>query len=91
MLRCDGFMPNVPQKALGMVMDPAVSVPVANGAMPAATAAAEPPLDPPAVRARSDGVGQSGPSRFVVSPSSVNSGVLVLPTMMAPAALRRST
>ena len=40
-------MPVMPQKAAGWRMEPPVSVPVAAITMRAATAAAEPPLDPP--------------------------------------------
>ena len=39
-----------------MRIEPPVSVPMAAGTMPSATAAAEPPLDPPAVRAGSCGL-----------------------------------
>ena len=42
-----GFIADVPQHAEGMRSDPAVSVPVAAGVIRAASAAAEPPLDPP--------------------------------------------
>src|SRR5215207_9098661 len=44
-----GLMPQMPVKAAGWRMEPPVSVPVAAGAMPAATAAADPPDDPPGV------------------------------------------
>lgn len=37
-------------------MDPPVSVPKAAKAKPAATAAAEPPLDPPVVRSKFQGL-----------------------------------
>jgi hypothetical protein len=40
-------MPATPQSAAGWRMDPPVSVPVAPSAMRAATAAADPPEDPP--------------------------------------------
>ena len=40
------FSPRTPQNAAGIRIDPPVSVPIANGTMPAATAAADPPLDP---------------------------------------------
>ena len=41
----------MPHRAAGMRTDPPASVPSAPGARPAATAAAEPPLDPPGTRA----------------------------------------
>ena len=40
----------MPQHADGMRIEPAVSVPSAARTMPAATAAAEPPLEPPGMR-----------------------------------------
>ena len=43
-----GFSPNSPQLAAGMRIEPPPSLAWAMGTMPAATAAAEPPLDPPA-------------------------------------------
>src|SRR3954453_508545 len=43
-----GLMPTQPLKAAGQEIDPSVSVPIANGGMPAATAAPLPELDPPA-------------------------------------------
>lgn len=45
-----GLKPTMPQQAAGMRMDPAVSVPTAMATIPAATAAAEPPLEPPGMR-----------------------------------------
>jgi hypothetical protein len=45
-----GLIPTQPQKAAGAVIDPSVSVPTANGASRAATAAALPELDPQADR-----------------------------------------
>ena len=45
-----GLRPTTPQAAAGWRIEPPVSVPVAAGARPAATAAAEPPEDPPGVR-----------------------------------------
>ena len=46
----------MPQKLAGMRIEPAPSEPIASGPSPAATAAAAPPLDPPAVLARSQGL-----------------------------------
>ena len=51
-----GLIVEVPQSAEGMRSEPAVSVPVAAGTMRAASAAAEPPLDPPAVRSSACGL-----------------------------------
>jgi hypothetical protein len=44
-----GLSPNSPQAEAGMRMEPPPSVACAIGSMPAATAAAAPPLDPPAL------------------------------------------
>src|SRR5580658_10082699 len=64
----DGLMPNRPQTLLGMRMEPPPSLPWAAGARPAATAAAAPPLDPPADRVRSHGVRAGGPILVSVYP-----------------------
>ena len=45
-----GFMPNTPQHEAGTRIEPPPSVACAAGTMPAATAAAEPPDEPPAPR-----------------------------------------
>jgi hypothetical protein len=45
----------MPQQAAGIRMEPLVSVPTASRHTPCATAAALPPLEPPAVRVRSCG------------------------------------
>ncbi len=50
------FRPTSPQHAAGMRIDPPPSLACANGIMPAATAAAEPPDEPPGVRVRSHGL-----------------------------------
>ena len=59
--------------------------------MPVASAAAEPPLEPPAVRARFQGLRVAPKTAFTVLGPNANSGVLVLPITIAPAARRRST
>ena len=51
-----GFTPTVPVTAPGCRMEPPVSVPMASGASYAATAAAEPPPEPPGMRPRSHGL-----------------------------------
>ncbi len=57
----DGLIPNSPHTLDVMRMDPPPSLPWAAGAKPAATAAAAPPLDPPADLDRSHGVRAGGP------------------------------
>ena len=56
-----GLIPNSPHTLAGIRIDPPPSLPCAAGASPAATAAAAPPLDPPADRLRSHGVRAGGP------------------------------
>ena len=59
--------------------------------MPVARATAAPPLEPPHVRARFQGFRVAPKTALIVLPPAPNSGVLVLPTTIAPAAFRRST
>src|SRR5665811_8174 len=86
-----GFKPNSPQHAAGILIEPPPSPPRAAGTKPAATAAADPPLDPPVDLSVSQG--------FLVNPCAVdsvnghwpNSGMAVLPMITAPAARSRRT
>src|ERR1700674_4721401 len=87
----EGLSPATPQHAAGILIEPPPSLPSAIGAIAAATAHAAPPLEPPAVRVRSHGlrvVGQKPPSVVTRAP---NSGVLVLPSINAPAPRIRTT
>src|SRR3954469_1458720 len=87
----DGLNPDSPHIADGMRIDPPPSDPVASGTIPAAMAAALPPDEPPGVRLVSHGfrvVPKAGLSVWGFHPIS---GVLVLPTTMAPAARSRAT
>jgi hypothetical protein len=52
-----GLKPVVPQQADGIRMEPAESVPSAASTSPAASAAALPPLEPPATRPGARGFG----------------------------------
>src|SRR5690348_16381900 len=52
----EGLSPNSPQEAEGMRIEPAPSPAEAIGTSPAATAASEPPLEPPGVRCGSQGL-----------------------------------
>ena len=86
-----GFNPIKPVKLAGIRIEPPPSLAPAIGTMPPATAAAAPPLDPPALRFRSYGLfaePQSCGSVIFLKP---NSGVFVRPTMIKPAASRRFT
>ena len=62
-----------------------------EGAKPAATAAAEPPLDPPGTRNVSLGLAVGPNAEFSVDEPIANSSQLVLPTTTPPAAWMRST
>jgi hypothetical protein len=48
--------PKTPQKDAGTRMEPPASLPSSRGTMPAASAAAEPPEEPPSDRIRSWGL-----------------------------------
>ena len=80
------FNPLTPQNAAGRRIEPAVSVPSAANAAPVATATAEPPLEPPALRSGSHGLAAAG----VVTPKA-SSCVAVLPITTAPASRSRVT
>src|SRR5436853_7548072 len=72
-------------------MEPPVSEPMASGAMPAATAAALPPLEPPGTRVTSCGLRVGPNAEFSVDDPMANSSRLVLPTTIAPASCSRDT
>ncbi len=72
-------------------MEPPPSVPTCSGPRPAAAAAEAPPLEPPGVRSRFQGLRVMPKSRLWVAPIQPIVGVLVLPSMMAPAAFIRVT
>ncbi len=60
-------------------------------ASPAATAAAEPPQEPPGTRSRSQGLWVVKKAEFSVEEPMANSSMLALPTITRPASFRRST
>src|SRR5947207_11849836 len=72
-------------------MEPPVSEPRPTGTRPAATAAADPPLDPPGTRVRSWGLRVGPKAEFSVDEPMANSSRFVLPMTIAPAARRRVT
>src|SRR5688572_19735044 len=79
----------MPQNAAGCRTEPPVSDPRAIGTMPAATAAAEPPEEPPGTRSRSCGF-RAGPyALYSFDEPIANSSMFVLATTTAPAARRR--
>ena len=79
-----GLIALVPQHAEGIRNDPHVSLPSAAGVIRAASAAALPPLDPPATRSSSNGL----PTWSVVPPAA-NSWVCVWPSRTMPSSRRR--
>src|SRR5512145_961673 len=72
-----GFSPKMAQQPDGIRIDPPASVPTASGPSPVATAAAAPPLDPPGVCSRLQGLRLGPKSRLLVIALWPNSGVLV--------------
>lgn len=74
-----------------MRIEPPPSLAPATGTTPAATAAADPPEEPPGVLLASHGL-RAGPKRSgSVMPFAPNSGVLVLPKMTRPESSQRCT
>jgi hypothetical protein len=91
MLPIVGFSPTILPNIAGTRPDPAVSVPRANGTIPAATAQAEPEDEPPGTRAGSNTLrGTPYGLRTPTSPVA-NWSRLVLPSNTAPASSRRCT
>src|SRR3954447_16749217 len=79
----------MPVTAAGWRIEPPVSVPIASGASNAATAALEPPDDPPGMRLRSQGLCDGPNAEFSVDEPIANSSMFVLPSMTIPASLTR--
>src|SRR5262245_14586226 len=86
-----GFRPKSPQLLAGYRIDPPRSLAWPTGTMPAATAAADPPLDPLVERTRSQGL-RVGPNRAPSHEGDMpNSGVADFPMMTRPARSNRCT
>src|SRR5919204_6237411 len=81
----------MPHSAAGWRIEPPVSVPSAQGARPAATAAALPPLEPPGTRVRSHGFSTGPNPEFSFDEPIANSSWLVFPSSGAPASRRFCT
>ena len=81
----------MPQNAAGMRIEQPKSVPCASGSMPVATATAEPPEEPAGLSSGFQGLRVAPNSSLTVLAPVANSGVLVLASTIAPAALRRRT
>ena len=86
-----GLIVTVPLNAAGIRNEPPPSVPTDHAPMPSATAAALPPLDPPAVSAGSHGLPVAPCRDESVTPFQPNSGVVVFPSRMAPVSRSRAT
>src|SRR5689334_22514141 len=85
-----GRRPTTPQRAAGCLMEPPVSEPSAHGARPAATAAAEPPEEPPGTRLGSHGFRLGPNAEFSVDEPIANSSMFVLPSVLRPRAAHRA-
>ena len=83
--------PTTPQKDAGRRSEPPRSVPWARGPSPVARATAPPPVEPPGVSVGFHGLRVTPKTALNVLAPAPNSGVFVLPSTMAPAALRRVT
>src|SRR6185503_13268377 len=80
-----------PERAAGWRTDPPVSDPSATRTIPAATAAAEPPDEPPGTRSGSIGL-RAGPyALFSVEEPIANSSMFDFAMMTAPASRKRRT
>src|SRR5450432_2004051 len=80
-----GLSPTSPHSLAGMRIDPPPSLACATATMPLATAAADPPLEPPVVREVSHGFRVTPYASGSVVGTSPSSGVFVRPTQMKPA------
>src|SRR5688572_6112616 len=86
-----GLNPTTPLNAAGSRIEPPVSDPSEADASPAATAAADPPEDPPGTRDGSQGLRVGKNPEFSVDEPIANSSRFVFPMSVAPAARRRVT
>ena len=86
-----GRKPTTLHHAAGLRSDPPVSLPSAIGTMPQARATAAPPLLPPQLLPTSYGLRVAPKTGLKVCEPAPNSGVLVVPSVTAPAARMRVT
>src|SRR5919197_1145473 len=86
-----GFRPTTPQHAAGSRTEPPVSVPRPRSQSPAASAAALPPDEPPAIRPGRAGFWTVPYHGFWLVVPQANSCRFALPTTTAPASTSRST
>ena len=81
----------MPQNEAGLRKEPPVSEPVQTGSMSVASAAADPPDEPPALSMGLNGLPVAPHTGLRLLEPAPNSGTLVLPTTTAPAARTRPT
>src|SRR5260370_20563535 len=86
-----GRIPTMPQNEAGIRIEQPKSVPCASGTIPVATATADPPEEPAGLNAGFQGLRVRPNTSLKVLAPAANSGVLVLPSTMTPAAFRRRT
>src|SRR6185437_8776611 len=86
-----GRKPTMPQKEAGLRRLPPVSEPVQIGAMPVASATADPPDEPAQDFCGSNGLPVAPYTALRVLAPAPNSGVLVLPMTIAPASRTAAT
>ena len=86
-----GLILNVSQNDEGVLKDPIMSDPSAKGISLDCTAAEAPPLDPPAVFLKLNGLEVVPKTLLKVCPPTPNSGVLVLPIINKPLFLKLET
>src|SRR5438552_12896499 len=80
-----GLSPQIPVKCAGTRIDPPPSLPIPPAEQPAAIAAASPPLDPPGVNERFQGLAVRPCSGLSDSYPISISATLVVPRTIAPA------
>src|SRR3954462_5774714 len=81
-----GVTPTTPQNDAGYRTEPPVSDPSDTTAVPCATAAADPPLDPPGTRSGATGLRTGPNAEFSFDDPIANSSQLVFPSSTPPAA-----
>ncbi len=79
-------MPVTPHRPAGWRIEPPVSVPIDRQAIRAATQAAAPPLEPPGMQSRSQGLCVGKKAEFSFEPPIANSSKFVRPRNTASAA-----
>src|SRR5260370_3147022 len=87
----EGRRPTIPRQEGGRRIGPPMWVPIPTVAIPAQTAAALPPLEPPGVMPARQGLFVAGKMALVVPTAAASSGKFVFPSTAAPADRARAT